>query len=197
MAEDIDQLLESIAQRSGPAPRERRDRPVGRIDIRIQRDGQWFYRGTPIARREMVLLFAEGLFAKDGSYFLSAPEQILRIEVEDLPFIIIDIEVAGRGDKQQLTALSNCEHRVVIGAEHPLQLLPVGKPDSSQSGDKQSQTKSDDYALPAVLIRDDLYARLSRNCYYQLAELAETVTVDGKQELHIRSAGKSFSLGSI
>ena len=30
----------------------------GHLDMRIARDGKWFYHGTPIPRKEMVCLFA-------------------------------------------------------------------------------------------------------------------------------------------
>lgn len=38
----------------GRAPRQRHD--SGDLAIRIARDGTWYYRGSPIARKEMVCL---------------------------------------------------------------------------------------------------------------------------------------------
>src|SRR5271168_4640056 len=60
----------------------------GRIDMRIARDGKWFYHGTPIPRKEMVCLFASTLTRRpDGSYWLVTPCEEAEIEVEDAPFL--------------------------------------------------------------------------------------------------------------
>jgi len=42
----------------------------GDLDMRIARDGTWFYLGTPIGRVELVRLFSSILKLEDGKYFL-------------------------------------------------------------------------------------------------------------------------------
>jgi uncharacterized protein len=42
----------------------------GDIDMRIARDGTWFYEGTPIGRPALVKLFANILKLEGGKYFL-------------------------------------------------------------------------------------------------------------------------------
>ena len=70
--------------------------PVGRIDIVVRADGRWEYCGSPFTRQSMVQLLASHLLLRDGDYCLVAPEQLLKITVEDCPFLIDgDYEVAG------------------------------------------------------------------------------------------------------
>ena len=45
----------------------------GDIDMRIARDGTWFYEGTPIGRPALVRLFSTILKREAGKYFLVTP----------------------------------------------------------------------------------------------------------------------------
>ena len=45
----------------------------GNLDIRIARDGTWFYLGTPIGRPELVKLFSSILKKEEDKYFLVTP----------------------------------------------------------------------------------------------------------------------------
>ena len=45
----------------------------GDLDIRIARDGTWFYLGTPIGRPELVRLFSTILRKDDDRYVLVTP----------------------------------------------------------------------------------------------------------------------------
>jgi hypothetical protein len=64
----------------------------GDIDMRIARDGTWYYKGSPIGRKELVCLFASVLKREaDGSYVLETPVERARITVEDAPFIAVEM----------------------------------------------------------------------------------------------------------
>jgi len=53
----------------------------GDLDIRIARDGTWFYLGTPIGRPELVRLFST-ILRKDGDrYVLVTPVEKVGITV--------------------------------------------------------------------------------------------------------------------
>ena len=71
----------------------------GDIDMRIARDGTWFYLGTPIGRPEMVRLFASILKREGDDYFLVTPVEKVGIKVDDAPLLAVDFEtsVEGRG----------------------------------------------------------------------------------------------------
>ncbi|MDP4990397.1 MAG: DUF1285 domain-containing protein, partial [Marivita lacus] len=67
----------------------------GDLDMRIARDGTWFYLGTPIGRAPLVKLFSS-ILRKDGDkYFLVTPVEKVGITVDDAPFVATDFEVTG------------------------------------------------------------------------------------------------------
>ena len=69
----------------------------GDLDMRIARDGTWFYLGTPIGRPELVRLFST-ILRKDGDrYVLVTPVEKVGIQVDDAPFVAVDFEVSGAG----------------------------------------------------------------------------------------------------
>src|ERR1700730_6896761 len=62
----------------------------GDLEMRIARDGTWFYRGSPIARPPLVKLFASVLRREaDGHYWLVTAAERGEIEVEDGPFLAV------------------------------------------------------------------------------------------------------------
>src|SRR5690348_1566288 len=93
----------SAPARPGPRPQGGRLPPVdcGDFDIRIARDGTWFYRGSPILRPPLVKLFASVLRREgDGAYWLVTPAERGRIAVEDVPFIAVALSAEGEGRAQ-------------------------------------------------------------------------------------------------
>ena len=65
----------------------------GDLDIRITRNGTWFYLGTPIGRFELVKLFSSILKVEDSKYFLVTPAEKVGIKVDDAPFILSLIHI--------------------------------------------------------------------------------------------------------
>ena len=70
---------------------------VAILDMRIARDGTWFYLGTPIGRPELVRLFSTILRKDDDKYFLVTPVEKVGITVDDAPFVAVDFTVTGTG----------------------------------------------------------------------------------------------------
>ena len=75
----------------------------GDLDMRIARDGTWFYLGTPIGRPELVRLFSTILRRDGDAYFLVTPVEKVGIIVDDAPFVAQDFDVTGTGKDQVLT----------------------------------------------------------------------------------------------
>jgi hypothetical protein len=97
------------AQRALP-PVEQWDPPFcGDIDMRIARDGTWFYGGTPIRRPTLVRLFSTILRKDPEGYVLVTPVEKVGIKVEDAPFLAVEMTVA---------TLCPCA-RQSVGAPHP------------------------------------------------------------------------------
>ncbi|MBL4614727.1 MAG: DUF1285 domain-containing protein, partial [Magnetovibrio sp.] len=95
----------------------------GDLDIRIDRAGTWYYNATPIARKEMVCLFASILIrADDGIYWLISPTEMGRIEVDDAPFIITEMFTHGEGEDQVISFCTNVDKTVTISEDAPIMM---------------------------------------------------------------------------
>src|SRR5260370_33998037 len=89
---------------------------LGDLDMRIARDGTWFYRGSPISRMPLVKLFASVLRReRDGSYWLVTPAERGRVTVEDAPFIAVAVDREGEGRDQRLIFRTNLDEIVTAG----------------------------------------------------------------------------------
>ena len=80
----------------------------GNMDLVITRDGQWVFKGEPIAREATVKLFSTILRREsDGEYYLVTPVEKWRIRVEDAPLLAHGLEVKGEGAEQVITLATN------------------------------------------------------------------------------------------
>lgn len=152
----------------------------GDIDMRIARDGTWYYLGTPIGRKPMVRLFST-IIRRDGDdYFLITPVEKVGITVDDAPFVAVTLQVEGQGEQQVLRFTTNVEDEVVADGEHSIRV----------EVDAVTFEPS-----PYVLVRRNLEALIHRNAFYQLVDLAVEREIDGENWLGVWSAGKFFPIG--
>ncbi|NIU60843.1 MAG: DUF1285 domain-containing protein, partial [Pseudomonas stutzeri] len=140
------------------------------LDMRIARDGTWFYQGTPIGRPAMVRLFSTVIRRDGDDYFLVTPVEKVGIQVEDAPFVAVRLDVSGEGEAQLLRFVTNVDDVVEAGQEHPLRV----------SLDPQTQEPS-----PYIHVRANLEALVHRNVFYQLVDLAVPGDVDGESWLGV------------
>jgi uncharacterized protein len=189
-----DNLLKNIGKQRGPAPVHSWNPPFcGDIDMRIAADGQWYYQGSPIGRKKMVILFSSILrLDADGKYYLVTPVEKVGIQVDDCPFVAVLLDVTGQGREQQLTFTLNTDETVVAGDEHPIEV------DVDDTGQPH----------PVIEVRDGLKALISRSVFYQLVALAETGADPGEQPEALKnkgsgglatvwSNGRLFALGRV
>ena len=172
-----------------PAARPARDRhDCGQFDIRIGKDGTWYYRGSPIGRKELVCLFASVLKREaNGDYVLETPAERGRIEVEDAPFVAVELfwrecpdpDCAAGGMRQCLTFRTNLDEMVTADADHPIRVAV------------DPRTRE---PRPYVTVRPGLEARISRAVFYELAALAQVEQVDGRDVMGVWSEGVFFPI---
>ena len=114
-------------------------------------------------------------------FFLVSPTEKLCIEVEDAPFLAVELERTGRGKSQRLVFRTNVDDVVIAGEAHPLHVdeNPInGEP------------------APYIEVRDGLWALINRSVYYELAELIQPApTVPN--EWGVISEECFFKLGSL
>lgn len=128
----------------------------GDSQMRIARDGTWFHEGSPIARPAMVRLFSTILRREeDGSFVLVTPGEKLSIEVEDAPFVAVEVKSDGEGDRRTLAFRLNTGDVIVAGPLHPIHLRD-----------------GTDGPHPYLEVRRGLEALVARPVYYELAEAA-------------------------
>jgi hypothetical protein len=124
--------------------------------MRIARDGTWYHEGSPIGRPAMVRLFSTILRReKDGGFVLVTPVEKLDIEVEDAPFVAIELKSEGEREKRKLAFRLNTGDLVVAGPDHNLRF---------EAGS--------DGPHPYLEVRPGLAALVARPVYYELAHLA-------------------------
>ncbi|MFP5427823.1 MAG: DUF1285 domain-containing protein [Gammaproteobacteria bacterium] len=176
-------LLAQIPKAKGPAPVHLWNPDFcGDIDMRIARDGTWYYQGTPIGRKPMVRLFST-IIRRDGdAYFLVTPVEKVGIQVDDAPFVAVTLEVLGSGEQQVLCFTSNVDDQAEAGVDHPLRVQV----------DPATQEPS-----PYILMRTNLEALIHRNVFYQLVELAVPGEIDGQEWLGVWSHGQFYPIGRV
>lgn len=178
---DANSLARSVRQaaRKGPPPVHLWNPPFrGDLDMRIARDGTWFYLGTPINRPELVKLFAS-IIRRDGDdYFLVTPVEKVGITVEDAPFVAIDFRVEGAGDAAVITFETNVGDVVEAGEKNPIRV----------EEDPETREPS-----PYVHVRRGLEALIDRKSFYRLVDIGEA----SGSEVVVRSNGMNFAIGSI
>ncbi len=174
--------LETVQKTRGPAPVHLWNPPYcGEIDMRIARDGTWFYNGSPIGRAALVQLFA-GVLRKDPERFvLVTPVERVGITVEDAPFLGVEFSREGEGATQVLRLRTNVEDWVEISPKNPLKFLP------GDSGGLK----------PYVLVRGDLWALVKRSLFYDLVAWGEPRTVDGEEFFGVYSGGGFFAMAPM
>jgi hypothetical protein len=151
----------------------------GDLDMRIARDGTWFYLGTPIGRTELVRLFSTILRRDGDRYVLVTPVEKVGIQVDDAPFVAVDFEVEGQGEAQVLRFLTNVGDATEAGPEAPIRVerdAATGEPS------------------PYVLVRDRLEALIDRKSFYRLVEIGVHHEVEGQNWFGLWSGGQFFPI---
>lgn len=155
----------------------------GDIDIRLARDGTWYYMGSPIGRKRMVKLFSTVLRRdEDGKHYLVTPVEKLGITVDDAPFVAVEANLYGEGEEQTIVFRTNVDDEVIADADHPIRVEvdpATGEPS------------------PYVLVRDRLEALIARPVFYQLVDAGVERQSGGGTCLGVWSKGIFFEIGAL
>ena len=149
----------------------------GDLDMRIARDGTWFYQGTPIGRPALVRLFSTILKREGDRYYLVTPVEKVGLTVEDAPFVAVDFDRLG--DPQSLTFTTNVGDQVVAGPDHAIRV------------ERDAQTGE---PSPYIHIRAGLEALIDRKSFYRLVDLGEVAEHDGAEWFGLWSSGQFFPI---
>lgn len=147
----------------------------GHIDMRIARDGTWFYMGTPIGRPELVKLFSTILRRDGDDYVLVTPVEKVGITVDDAPFVAVDFNQRPDG----LAFETNVGDVMTAGPDHPIRV---------------ERDPSTGEPSPYVMVRANLEALIDRKSFYRLVEIGEEAEHDGDTWFGVRSQGQFFPI---
>ncbi len=112
-------------------------------DFKIARDGTWYHEGDPIKRAALAKLFSDRALKVDeaGQYWLQTPFEKYPVEVEDVPFVVVDYN--------GLALRTNMEDTIKLGEQSIWEL---------RNG------------IPYVEVRNGLFARIGRSVLYNMIE---------------------------
>ncbi|HEY1475674.1 MAG TPA: DUF1285 domain-containing protein [Pseudolabrys sp.] len=158
----------------------------GDIDMRIAADGTWFYQKTPIGRPALVKLFASILKREGDKYFLVTPVEKVGVQVEDAPFLAVEMKVDGQ------------EQRLLLGLPAPHVLnFRTNVDDWVEAGPGHAlrfEVEATGGLKPYLHVRRELWAKVTRALFYDLVELGEERVVDGKAMFGVASGGEFFAM---
>ncbi len=145
----------------------------GDIDIRIASDGTWWHEGGRIKRERLVRLFSALLKCEGDEHYLVTPVEKMRIQVDDRPLLVVFLENTADG----VIAVTLDGRTVLIGDTHPLRFSVLDGVDVAE-----------------VYVSHGLWARFSRNAFYDLAARAEE---DGEGHYSVRTGESSWQLPPV
>lgn len=199
----LDQIIKQVQIEEGESSNAKPLPPIeqwnppfsGDLDMRIARNGAWFYLGSEIKRDALVKLFSSILLHENGEYFLVTPVEKFRIQVDDAPFTVISAEhtfveddsreqvPTGKEKERKWVSVWVCKTNVgdtvIVDAEHPLTV---------------KLDEVTDEPSPYILVRSNLKALITRSVFYDLVEQAECE--EGEENcLYILSCNERFELG--
>lgn len=150
------EIAQAVAEKRLPPVEHWNPKHCGHSTMQIKVDGTWFHEGSPIGRPAMVRLFSTILRREfDGTYVLVTPVEKLDIDVDDVPFIAVEVTSKGEGRDRMLAFRTNVDDVVIAGPDHPLRFV-----------------QCEDGPRPYILVRGGLEARIARSVYYELAQMA-------------------------
>ena len=129
---------------------------VAPSQIRIDKEGVWYYGEAEIFRKEIVLLFYKNLTQdQSGRYLIELGDEKCYVEVEDAPYVVRSI------DRKK----SESENRELI-------CLHLSD-ESHESLDHNTLRVGRENVLYCSIRNASLTARFSRAAYYQIANYIE------------------------
>ena len=166
----LKEIAEQIGQQAQPPVHLWKPDNIGEIDIHIDSQGVWSHEGSPITREPLVRLFASILWYENGQTYLVTPVEKLRIQVDDVPFVVHQMEYVD----EAWVAVINTHEQVIISSDNPVELR-----------------KFNQQWVPYLNVRYDLWARVNRSIYVQWVNEALE-----RNSRHLREEGQAITLSS-
>ena len=172
---DLLQSVNSIEEKYPPVHLWNPDLCEG-VEMKIDREGNWFYQNSIIGRDKLKILFSRILKLEEGKYFLVTPVEKVPVTVDLAPYMIVDYEVDS--DYKNIILKTNLDLSIPLDKEHRLELKNIG-----------------DEHIPFVHVRNNIEGFISRSVYYSLIEIALNQDNGSSDQLTLKSFDCDFNLG--
>ena len=172
---DLLQSVNSIEEKYPPVHLWNPDLCEG-VEMKIDREGNWFYQGSIIGRDKLKILFSRILKLEEGKYFLVTPVEKVPVTVDLAPYMIVDYEVDL--DHKNIILKTNLDLSIPLDKDHQLELKKIG-----------------DEHIPFVHVRNNIEGFISRSVYYSLIEIALKQDNGSSDQLTLKSFNCDFNLG--
>ncbi len=141
--------------------------------IAIDKEGNWFYQGMEMWRKDIVKYFYEHLKKDEtGRYYVEIGSEIGYLEVEDTPYVVKSLEIQpGKGGEQVELLLSDGTKEIL---------------------DPQTIHVSKDNVPYCQVKGHSFSARFSRPAYYQMAALLKHDPAQG--EFYLSLNGNKYNI---
>jgi len=172
---DLLQSVNSIEEKYPPVHLWNPDLCEG-VEMKIDREGNWFYQGSIIGRDKLKILFSRILKFEEDKYFLVTPTEKVPVTVDLAPYMIVDYEVDS--DHKNIILKTNLDLSIPLDKDHILELKNIG-----------------DEQIPFVHVRNNIEGFISRSVYYSLIEIALNQDNGSSDQLILKSFDCNFNLG--
>lgn len=185
---NLDSLSEFIRQHSSdrrgrsipPLEKWHPDR-MGEMDLLIKANGEWWHEGGKMTRQSLVDLFSSVLW-QEGTpqapeYYLKTPVEKIRIQVEDVPFLVTEVNLIEQQGTPRMEFITSTGDVVYLDDDHPLEMREY-------NGEQR----------PYIGIRFGMKGLISRNVFMHLIKIGELTEEEGNTTLTLSSDGKRYSV---
>ena len=148
------------------------------VEMRIDREGNWYYQNSIIGRDKLKILFSRILKFESGNYYLVTPTEKVIVKVDIAPYMIIDYEIDAQ--KEKIILKTNLDLSIPLDKDHKLELKKIGEEQ-----------------IPFIQVRDNIEGFISRSIYYSLIEIALKQENTPSDQLILKSFDCDFNLGDI
>ena len=145
----------------------------GAMDLVIKANGEWWHEGQLIRRQKMVDLFSKVLWKEDAEYFLKTPVEKIKIQVEDAPLLITQVDHIDVDGQTYLQCTTQNQDVFLVDEEHAIFM-------HTYNGETR----------PYVHVRFGLNALIQRQAFYHLVNYGE-LSVENQQTILKLNSGKT------
>jgi hypothetical protein len=147
------------------------------FEIKIDKDGVWYYKGAHMFRKDILCVFFEHLKIDEcGKYLIELNEERCYLDVEDTAFVISAV------------------YKTQLPEDGRLQIDVLLSDDTCEKLEMKSLYIGGDNVLYCRVKEGKFTARFSRKSYYQLAEFIEQS--ENENHYFINLNGEKFMINS-